>query len=621
MAEGGNANFNQYRLNESGPAIPTQPSKKEMAKKRSFAELVDLTQDLSDEDDKIQQLKARLNVIHGVDDAVASSTSSLSAPGAVSDRPTAKTIDPALREKKKYPKNVLGIKDRLGLSSSATTEDEGLDLSKFKYRQSQQDLLQSSIIVRPMDKRNDALRRSTYNPRTIARDILVSSSKHPTMAPLNHHLDILRRRFAYVDHHSDLGTFRWDLVDPGGPDVSDIAALDVDMNDADDEDINIGADDRQRMQMAVTAEGAEGVVTLGDNTFWDAIGINMLILPLGSNVSQPMKGFPSRRVLEGAQRNGSQKPLDNSTLMDPHQGTVVLFNQNDEESVQQDVAEGNSMSFVRSPEPGTATASLPIATLGSVSNSPRGRPRGSGEKKHGNGFHSGPLLQQVAKTTSLPQEIAQSSATPQETNPGASQQKRRGRPLNFKNSPNTERSRGSQRAIPPHPRSSDTVPLRPSGLRNAMTPSDGFAIVINPRSSSIPVVEKKQKSVSKESKRREKSSMQPSTPSHKIYKCLWKNCPYELHNLETLRKHVRKHRQEFTDGPFPCLWVDCGMIKGSTDERDDDEELEPLEFASEEAWERHMERKHVGQYAWEFGDGPSTNPSGNQLPVPSRCHH
>lgn len=101
-------------------------------------------------------------------------------------------------------------------------DDKGKDLSHFEYAKSQQDLLHSNIIITPMDVRK-ALRRSTYDSNSIAKSVLIAAAKHPTEAPLNHHLDALRNKFVYVNSRSDLSTFRWELVDPG-PDEQNIPA-------------------------------------------------------------------------------------------------------------------------------------------------------------------------------------------------------------------------------------------------------------------------------------------------------------------------------------------------------------------------------------------------------------
>lgn len=111
-------------------------------------------------------------------------------------------------------------------------DDKGKDLSHFEYAKSQQDLLHSNIIITPMDVRK-ALRRSTYDSDSIAKDVLIAAAKHPTEAPLNNHVDALRNKFIYVSSRSDLSTFRWELVDPG-PDEQNIPAARSRIADVDD---------------------------------------------------------------------------------------------------------------------------------------------------------------------------------------------------------------------------------------------------------------------------------------------------------------------------------------------------------------------------------------------------
>ncbi|PLB33647.1 putative C2H2 finger domain protein [Aspergillus candidus] len=62
---------------------------------------------------------------------------------------------------------------------------------------------------------SDGMKKTTYDPKTIARDVLISAGRHPKEAALNHHLSRLRDVFTHIDTSSDLSTFRWDLVDPG----------------------------------------------------------------------------------------------------------------------------------------------------------------------------------------------------------------------------------------------------------------------------------------------------------------------------------------------------------------------------------------------------------------------
>lgn len=66
---------------------------------------------------------------------------------------------------------------------------------------------------KPIQRRRDALCRSTFHWETSARDILIATGSHPTMERLNSHLDILRNTFRAVNPESDLSIFMWDPVD------------------------------------------------------------------------------------------------------------------------------------------------------------------------------------------------------------------------------------------------------------------------------------------------------------------------------------------------------------------------------------------------------------------------
>lgn len=63
----------------------------------------------------------------------------------------------------------------------------------------------------------DAAIKESYDPATIARDVLINADKHPTEPILNHHLEILLQKIPSVNITSDLTTLRWDLLDPEDP--------------------------------------------------------------------------------------------------------------------------------------------------------------------------------------------------------------------------------------------------------------------------------------------------------------------------------------------------------------------------------------------------------------------
>lgn len=177
-------------------------SKREAARKKTLQELVDLTRE--DSDDEIPMVK-RPNV--------GQYTYRLSTTPPPSDSKTEVGTAPAVQKPPPPPR-------------SNPREAE----------------LKGKHIVLGI-KRQKAGRKNMYDPRTIARDVLLATGRHPEMRPLNGHLMGMQKLL--VDHNSgveyhkyDLGTLRWDLIDPGDllPDSEEESALDGD--DADDESDN-----------------------------------------------------------------------------------------------------------------------------------------------------------------------------------------------------------------------------------------------------------------------------------------------------------------------------------------------------------------------------------------------
>lgn len=530
-----------------------------MAKKQSFGELVDLTQDLSDDEEYRRAQKARPSAAN----EKAASNVHLKDPTTIANRTPEICRKPLLERANAINSHV---------DSTAVTEDERLDLSQFKYTPSQRDLLHSETIVRPMNKKHDGLRRFKYDPKTIARDILVSAGKHPNITPLNYHLDPLRKMFRHVNRNSNLSTFRWDLVDPGGPKMHP-GGPDVDLNDADDEDTCMNEplnDERlasRQVQVMSTVDGGEIISGGKLLIYYEALYANGSLLDM--SIANPAKEL-SQRKRRNLLRSSDVNPIPNERLSTP----VSL-------------GEEGPMSFDRTPQQSITSTQAKSSPVLNLSHRARGRPPGSANK---------------AKYSSEAREP--------------------GDPFTPSGQRKPERTRGSKDTVPRKSSSSEgfkTITptrtgsanlgqMRTSGLRNALTMRDGVAVVIEPR---FPAggSSKGKKSESKETK----VTSQQSAPRYKVYKCLWKDCSYELHNLETLRKHVYKHRQSFSDDLIPCLWEGCGANRSprqTHNEGNDNDKPARLEFNTETAWEQHMNGRHLEKFAWELGDGPSMHPSG-----------
>ncbi|KAL8905630.1 MAG: hypothetical protein Q9207_002503 [Kuettlingeria erythrocarpa] len=436
----------------------------------------------------------------------------------------------------------------------------------------QRELINSEDIVQPIDE-SKARKRRRYNPKTIVRDVLIAAGRHPTMQPLNYHLDGLRKTFKHVTDMSDLSTFRWDLVDPGDPlpapapapapasasavssesrpQKLDSARDEVDGNDADDEDQEVvGRAAAQRMEPSSGGTRPRGIQSA---TMTPATAVQRKTYPsllpsfhmldasldyMLTPTTEPLR-HPSK--LLGPQRKRPQKDPSKSWMSS---GLVSIVSHNPP-----------SEPAPQTPQPATNSSNTPTSESSTVKR--RGRPPGA-KNRH-------PRKDQI--------------------NPSRS--------TNMTSRPTT-----------------DTTPARPSGLRNSVASGDGFAVVVPSPSPGVVKKTPNRRGRPRKSSPKATLSQQPS-PIHRVYKCLWEHCPAELHNLETLRKHVKKHSDllKAKGGPLPCLWKGCGRAAGNEDEGDDElapPELRPLMFASEDTWAKHMDRRHVSEYAWKLGDGPST---------------
>jgi hypothetical protein len=97
-------------------------------------------------------------------------------------------------------------------------------------------------------------------------------------------------------------------------------------------------------------------------------------------------------------------------------------------------------------------------------------------------------------------------------------------------------------------------------------------------------------------------------PRYKSYKCKWQNCTAELHNLETLKKHVYKvHHKETAQHTLECLWGGCG-----TEVTNYGPNSGPHAFDLESDWHSHIQQHHFDPLSWELGNGPASGLSGNE---------
>ena len=210
----GNASSPHVNKQSSQHANQMPSSKADMARKRSFNEIVDLSQGVSSDEESKPPKQPRIEELRN---------------GKWSPLENQNTL--------------LGIPNSSAQSKPRTLGSVGeqparmFDLSSYRApvtHMNVRDDLRSAMVVRPLDK-SKALRRNNYDARTVARDVLISNGRHPTERPLNWHLESLRTVFQHVTQVSDLSTLRWDLIDPDGPTQALLHSTVLDAQNANDE--------------------------------------------------------------------------------------------------------------------------------------------------------------------------------------------------------------------------------------------------------------------------------------------------------------------------------------------------------------------------------------------------
>ncbi|KAK2751151.1 hypothetical protein FQN57_000226 [Myotisia sp. PD_48] len=199
-------------------------SKEARARKRTFDEIVDLTQAFSDEENdnhgpKILQPpitfsepsyepspSLSLPLSRNISTESPTRSSVLSSGNITTTAGPNSELQPSPAESTPLPEQ-----------SPKTLQNK---LHQFRYNgdsdRARENLRSRKDIVKPIDAAK-TLPKPYYDPRTIARDIMIAAGRHPTERPLNQHLTKLKEKFNAVNYTSDLETFRWELVDPGGP--------------------------------------------------------------------------------------------------------------------------------------------------------------------------------------------------------------------------------------------------------------------------------------------------------------------------------------------------------------------------------------------------------------------
>lgn len=472
-------------------------------------------------------------------------------------------------------------------------------------------------------------RNNSWNINTIARDILIAAGKHPAERPLNYHLRQLAQNFRSVTAGSDLSTFRWDLVDPGDPpprgsrsssdeesssdDAKELTGADSVVAGAEFNHIDAAASQEQSKTLdSILTRGRGRGRPRGRPRLRGAIFSHFTRrehMPESQNIApHPIRGglvSRSRVRTRGASRTtNSDRPQETTPSnfgntdikerlpkipdkVQAHTDVMDVDSASDsqDEPVVQESPRRNLM----------VAASADVLGQGNFIDSlPLRSP--SSTAKNSQAFNP---IQQVQRKRGRPRKENESprSNTPESTfqsiNPGEAALKRpRGRPKGSKNSPSA--------------RKTGRVPKDQAKV-NTTVPGDGIGIMIPSPSTSL-----KTSPLSHVERPRYSPEHRPWTTPHKyaeenpnlnqypVFPCAWDACEVQLHNLDTLRRHVcNVHLQRMpkaNGGYLFCKWNDCAL--GLSD------------FGDLTNLEDHVNRVHIREIFKKLGDGPSTHPTG-----------
>ncbi|KAG9682905.1 hypothetical protein KCU95_g13968, partial [Aureobasidium melanogenum] len=523
------------------PAVPRPPpaNKGEAARKRNFGELVDMSAMNSDSDEDMPPAK-QANT--GQYDMGMTSEQVNNTHGNGHFSPAAPNhIQQYYFNGQYWPASVAPV------PSNAATAARPMIISKHME-------LKNQTLVEPI-RRAKVARKSRYDPRTICRDVLLATGRHPDMRPLNQHLNVMH---TFLKLHSkdveqdkfDLDTIRWDSIDPGEPIVEPVEPAEA------DRESTVEAETNGRNVTDADDEGGSE----------DEGGA-----PLASDVAPAVTATDGPSTTENT-------PAPSTSAR--HASTSQLV------AVEIETNKGNH-GRTRKPfpkaKPGRPRKSLPV-TSESVANGKS--PAKPATRRHTDVHQR--ATSSIATDTARKQQTQNMSATPIPDKPvgyaafrsqvteydeNGNPIKRKGRPVGWR------KSIHSKAALAATGESGDGATPKSSAAqrtsRGQAAPS--YAPPKQRRNRQPkPVVEVKEPEV-----------------EFNVYKCEWEDCGAELHNIDTLRKHVLKlHGKKTAEGDYECAWFGCFQ------------EDEVTAFDDMAQWMEHMESQHVKPISRTLGDGP-----------------
>jgi hypothetical protein len=497
-------------------------------------------------------------------------------------------------------------------------------------------------IIQPIDpcKRR---RPHDFDPTTIARDVLRSTRG------LNSHLEILKTQFSAVDEFSDLSTFRWDLVDPShGPGTRLILAparTSASMRTFEQNLVRVTngpgqTKDSSPLPVAVAARERPQQTALSTVTpnIISTMTDHPARPPVGPSTRHPAPGGPFQSYLNRVQNSPPRHRHGISSAnyqQTSHSHPAYYPVQQSTQPVNfQQINHGHPI--YNSPQlpyrgsssigPGTHGQSLPYSppkpAQGGLAYKEYGPRIGQGLLQKSNGPVEGiSAFQVVLKSPAIPRPPARiipqfsGHVTPSAPDSDISSRTgtaRRGRPpksLASSNGTPTKRlfpSRKKRERRSKSAQESGTITSIPKKRGRPFKDIEAeFAAVGRPSSTELTT-----KKRGRPSKNEHEPVFLPSPkPVFHPFLCEWGDCPAELLNLETLRRHifnVHINKRKVDKAEAICLWANCGLShKSGKEVEKSPEAMRPrLQFDTQLELRDHVDESHLIPCSWHMGDGP-----------------
>ncbi|KAK5455998.1 hypothetical protein LTS15_005317 [Exophiala xenobiotica] len=209
---------NSFNVLKPSRSEPPQGTKEAQARKRDFSEIVDLTALNDDEDYVLSRKQARVESPSPEPDPFEEYQRNMTAV------PQPPVILPSQGPPPGWPYTTADCTP-LKFNPNDGRQYAPMPTAMVPTQAPPPTTLKLNKILAKPIKKDEALRKNYYNPKTVARDILIAAGSHPIERPLNAHMAGLLGK--HIDLDSDLSTFDWDAIDPGGPPVPQVAFVDV----------------------------------------------------------------------------------------------------------------------------------------------------------------------------------------------------------------------------------------------------------------------------------------------------------------------------------------------------------------------------------------------------------